>query len=93
MSKVYIMTTKKIIFDSKNLSCDISDVEWVLKSDYDDLEQLSDAFYLKQVQLENQNEDLKAKLEKAETILKKCLRMVYAYKVKSMISLSESENI
>lgn len=30
-----------------------------LKSDYDALKQLSDAFYLKQVQLENQNEELK----------------------------------
>ena len=34
-------------------------VDMVLKSDYDDLKQLSDAFYLKQVQLENQNEELK----------------------------------
>lgn len=33
-----------------------------LKSDYDDLKQLSDAFYLKQVQLENQNEELKYQL-------------------------------
>ena len=45
-------------------------VDMVLKSDYDDLKQLSDAFYLKQVQLENQNEDLKAKLEKAVEALK-----------------------
>ena len=30
-----------------------------LKSDYDALKQLNDAFYLKQVQLENQNEELK----------------------------------
>ncbi len=66
---IKVMTTKKIIFDSKNLPCDISDVEWVLKSDYDALKQLSDAFYLKQVQLENQNEDLKAKLEKAESVI------------------------
>ena len=41
----------------------------VLKSDYDALKQLSDAFYLKQVQLESQNEDLKAKLEKAEAVI------------------------
>ena len=40
-----------------------------LKSDYDALKQLSDAFYLKQVQLENQNEDIKAKLEKAESVI------------------------
>ena len=62
MTEVNIMTTKKIIFDSKNLPCDISDVEYVLKSDYDALKQLSDAFYLKQVQLENQNEELKYQL-------------------------------
>ncbi len=31
--------------------------------------QLNDALYLKQVQLENQNEDLKAKLEKAESVI------------------------
>ena len=66
---IKVMTTKKIIFYSKNLPCDISEVEWVLKSDYDALAQLSDAFYLKQVQLENQNEDLKAKLEKAESVI------------------------
>ncbi len=59
---IKVMTTKKIIFDSKNLPCDISEVEWVLKSDYDALKQLSDAFYLKQVQLENQNEELKYQL-------------------------------
>ena len=59
---IKVMTTKKIIFDSKNLPCDISEVEWVLKSDYDALAQLSDAFYLKQVQLENQNEELKYQL-------------------------------
>ncbi len=59
---IKVMTTKKIIFDSKNLPCDISEVEWVLKSDYDALTQLSDAFYLKQVQLENQNEELKYQL-------------------------------
>ena len=34
-------------------------VDMVLKSDYDAIKQLSDAFYLKQVQLENQNEELK----------------------------------
>ena len=70
MSEVKTMTTRKIIFDSKNIPCDIAYVEWVLKSDYDALKQLSDAFYLKQVQLENQNEDLKAKLEKAVEALK-----------------------
>ena len=73
MGEVKTMTTRKIIFDSKNIPCDIAYVEWVLKSDYDALKQLSDAFYLKQVQLENQNEDLKAKLEKAEMILKEML--------------------
>lgn len=31
--------------------------------------QLNDALYLKQIQLENQNEDLKAKLEKAEAVI------------------------
>lgn len=31
--------------------------------------QLNDALYLKQIQLENQNEDLKAKLEKAEKVI------------------------
>ena len=31
--------------------------------------QLNDALYLKQIQLENQNEDLKAKLEKAESVI------------------------
>lgn len=41
---------------------DFYEVEYVLKSDYDDLKQLSDAFYLKQVQLENQNEELKYQL-------------------------------
>ena len=70
MGEVKTMTTRKIIFDSKNIPCDIAYVEWVLKSDYDALKQLSDAFYLKQVQLENQNEDLKAKLEKAELEVK-----------------------
>ena len=49
---------------------DFYEVEYVLKSDYDALKQLSDAFYLKQVQLENQNEDIKAKLEKAVEALK-----------------------
>lgn len=43
-------------------SPDFYEVEYVLKSDYDDLKQLSDAFYLKQVQLENQNEELKYQL-------------------------------
>lgn len=62
MSEVKTMTTRKIIFDSKNIPCDIAYVEWVLKSDYDALAQLSDAFYLKQVQLENQNEELKYQL-------------------------------
>ena len=41
----------------------------VKKSDYDAIKQLSDAFYLKQVQLENQNEELKAKLEKAGSVI------------------------
>ena len=62
MGEVKTMTTRKIIFDSKNIPCDIAYVEWVLKSDYDALKQLSDAFYLKQVQLENQNEELKYQL-------------------------------
>lgn len=31
--------------------------------------QLNDALYLKQIQLENQNEDLKSKLEKAEAVI------------------------
>ena len=31
--------------------------------------QLNDALYLKQIQLENQNEDLKSKLEKAESVI------------------------
>ena len=37
-------------------------VDMVLKSDYDALKQLSDAFYLQQVQLENRNEELKYQL-------------------------------
>ena len=54
-------------------------VDMVLKSDYDALAQLSDAFYLKQVQLENQNEDLKAKLEKAVEALKEISKYTSAY--------------
>ena len=50
-----------------------------LKSDYDALKQLNDAFYLKQVQLENQNEDIKAKLEKAVEALKEISKYTSAY--------------
>ena len=41
MSSFKFMTTKEIISDSKNLPCDIAEVEWVLKSEYDESEKKS----------------------------------------------------
>ena len=64
---------------------------FVAKSDYDDLKQLSDAFYLKQVQLENQNEDLKAKLEKAVEALKEIVSYKWCPACKNEESIGIAE--
>ena len=72
-------------------------VDMVLKSDYDAIKQLSDAFYLKQVQLENQNEELKLHIagrsEKYKIAMDKGVDVLSA-EIKALKSkLEKAENV